>query len=36
MGSACSTHGEGEQRMQDFGGKARMKQTTMKKQMQVG
>jgi hypothetical protein len=30
MGRACSTHGGKEECIQDFGGKARMKETTRK------
>jgi hypothetical protein len=30
VGGTCGTHGRGEESVQDFGGKARMKETTWK------
>jgi hypothetical protein len=33
---ACGTHGRGEESVQGFGGKARMKKTTWKTEAQMG
>jgi hypothetical protein len=36
VGGACGTHGRGEKGVQDFGGKARVKETTWKTKVYVG